>query len=193
MAEGSCTVELGLESKNDFKVVKQIIEKNSDQWSSWIVTYISEYNYIRFESVDVREWAIGLVARINKLLEESDTKKINFSVSAIIYEGYGIYDSFDIEKNNGQVTIRDNDGELDEIHEYDRGWVMDGEDEYESFCEWAEDYVSNIRDTFSREDFKKFEGKELYIVNGEVTDDGYLPCSYGASREINLEEYLKYQ
>ena len=193
MAEGSCTVELSLESKKDFKVVKQIIEKNSDQWSGWTVTYISEYNYIRFESVDVREWAIGLVARINKLLEESDTKKINFSVSAIIYEGYGIYDSFDIEKNNGQVTIRDNDGELDEIHEYDRGWVMDGEDEYESFCEWADYYVSNIRDTFSREDFKKFEGKELYIVNGKVTDDGYLPCSYGAPRELNLEEYLKYQ
>ena len=193
MAEGPCTVDLSWESKKDFKVVKQIIEKNSDQWSSWTVTYISEYNYIRFESVDVREWAIGLVARINKLLEESDTKKINFSVSAIIYEGYGIYDSFDIEKNNGQVTIRDNDGELDEIHEYDRGWVMDGEDEYESFCEWADYYVSNIRDTFSREDFKKFEGKELYIVNGKVTDDGYLPCSYGAPRELNLEEYLKYQ
>ena len=27
MAEGSCTVELSLESKKDFKVVKQIIEK----------------------------------------------------------------------------------------------------------------------------------------------------------------------
>ena len=44
-----------------------------------------------------------------------------------------------------------------------------------------------------REDFKKFEGKELYIVNGKVTDDGYLPCSYGAPRELNLEEYLKYR
>ena len=193
MAEAACSVELSLESKKDFKVVKQLVEKNSDQWSSWLVTYISEYNYISFESVELREWAIGLVARINKLLEESNNKKINFSVSATIDEGYGIYDSFDIEKNNGQVTIRDNDGELDEIHEYDRGWVMDGEDEYESFCEWADYYVSNIRDTFSREDFKKFEGKELYIVNGEVTDDGYLPCSYGAPRELNLEEYLKYR
>ena len=193
MAEVECSVELSLESKKDFKVVKQLVEKNSDQWSSWLVTYISEYNYISFESVELREWAIGLVARINKLLEESNNKKINFSVSATIDEGYGIYDSFDIEKNNGQVTIRDNDGELDEIHEYDRGWVMDGEDEYESFCEWADYYVSNIRDTFSREDFKKFEGKELYIVNEEVTDDGYLPCSYGAPRELNLEEYLKYR
>ncbi len=193
MAEVECSVELSLESKKDFKVVKQIIENNSDQWSSWLVTYISEYNCIRFEAAALRKWAIGLVARINKLLEESDTKKINFSVSATIDEGYGIYDSFDIEKNNGQVTIRDNDGELDEIHEYDRGWVMDGEDEYESFCEWADYYVSNIRDTFSREDFKKFEGKELCIVNGEVTDDGHLPCSYGAPREINLEEYLKYR
>lgn len=192
MAEVACSVGLSLESKKDFKVVKQLVEKNSDQWSSWLVTYISEYNCISFESVELREWAIGLVARINKLLEESDNKKINFSVSATIDEGYGIYDSFDIEKNNGQVTIRDNDGELDEIHEYDR-WGMDGEDEYEDFCEWAEYYVSNIRDTFSREDFKKFEGKELYIVNGKVTDDGYLPCSYSAPRELNLEEYLKYQ
>lgn len=192
MAEVECSVELSLESKKDFKVVKQLVEKNSDQWSSWLVTDISEYNYIRFEAGALRKWAIGLVARINKLLEESDNKKINFSVSATIDEDYGIYDSFDIEKNNGQVTIRDNDGELDEIHEYDR-WGMDGEDEYEDFCEWADYYVSNIRDTFSREDFKKFEGKELYIVNGKVTDDGYLSRDYGEPRELNLEEYLKYR